>query len=462
VSPDGPGSPAVAYLVSQYPALSHAFIEREILALRAAGVGVTTFTVRRCPPEDLMSPVMVEEDRRTTALLGAARSAYLGAGLGQVAAGGVASLGAGLVAAVRAGRGGVRPRIWQAFYLVEALRLVTEMRARGLRHVHVHFANNGADIARLAVALGNGSRGQRQDAGPRWTWSFSMHGPTEFETPQAHGLAAKTRAAAFVACISRYAVRQLAPHLPETDRAKLAIVHMGVDPDRFPGSADVRTGRSPGPLRVLFVGRLVQEKGPDVLLRALARLTVPFRARIVGAGPLGHHLRTLAEQLGITDRVEFPGGLGQGALPGLYAWADVFCLPSHREGVPVVLMEAMATELPVVTTSIAGIPELVTDRVSGRLLAPGDPSAVATVLDELARDASQRRSLGRAGRQVVLGSFTPGPNARVLAGLLASVQSSDAGQRPKLTPPQGPDGGDPHRTASTDAGFRAHRTGRQP
>jgi len=422
---DEVGPIRVAYLVSQYPALSHAFIEREILELRARGVGVDTFTVRRCPPEELKSPVMVAEDRRTTALLGGPASVYARAGLGQVRSGGVRSVGAGLLAAVRAGRGGVRSRVWQGFYLLEALSLVSEMRARDLRHVHVHFANNGADIARLAVAIGNSSRGWL-DTGGRWTWSLAMHGPTEFETPHAHGLAAKTRDAAFVACISEFVVRKLAPYLPAADQGKLAIVHMGVDPDRFPGSAADRAVRPVGPLRVLFVGRLVEEKGPDVLLRALAGLSVLFKARIVGAGPLAEQLSGLARDLEIGDRVELLGGRGQDALPELYAWADVFCLPSHREGVPVVLMEAMASELPVVTTAIAGIPELVTDRVSGRLLEPGDPSALTTVIDELASDAAQRASLGRAGRRVVVESFTAGPNARVLAGLFATVQSSGA------------------------------------
>lgn len=426
MSPHEAGRVRVAYLVSQYPGLSHAFIEREILELRSLGADVVTFTVRRCPPEDLKSSVMAAEDGRTVALVGVPASLYARAGLGQVRSGGVSSVGAGLLAAVRAGRGGVRSRVWQGFYLVEAFRLVSEMRARGLRHVHVHFANNGADIARLAVALGNGSS-SRFDTSARWSWSFSMHGPTEFETPRAHGLAAKTRDAAFVACISEFVVRQLSPYLPLGDKGKLVTVHMGVDPDRFPGSADDRAVRPAGPLRVLFVGRLVQEKGPDVLLRALAGLSVSFRARIAGAGPLAGQLSGLARELGIGDQVELLGGLGQDALPQLYAWADVFCLPSHREGVPVVLMEAMASELPVVTTAIAGIPELVTDRVSGRLLEPGDSSALTAVLDELARDAPQRASLGRAGRRAVVESFTAGPNAQVLVGLFAAVQSSSGG-----------------------------------
>lgn len=415
------GGVRVAYLVSQYPALSHAFIEREVLALRAAGAEVTTFTVRRCPPAELLSAQMRREDERTTALLGETPTSYLrglswygrSAGLGPL----VAAAGA----ALRAGRGGPRGRVWQAFYLVEALRLVAAMRAAGLRHVHVHFANNGADVSRLACVLGNGLR-TRQDPQP-WTWSFSMHGPTEFDAPEAHDLRGKTRDAAFVACISDYARDRLAGYLQPQERDRLTVVHMGVDVDRFAPAADERRARPPGPLRVLFVGRLVQEKGPDVLLEALARVGIPFVAKMVGAGPLAGDLRRLVGERGLTARVELLGGRGQDELPELYRWADVFCLPSLREGVPVVLMEAMASELPVVTTAVAGIPELVVDGGSGLFVLPGDPDAVAAALRALAGDADRRAVLGRAGRQTVLAGFGAEPNAVRLLGLFRTATS---------------------------------------
>ncbi len=419
-----PGGVRVAYLVSQYPALSHAFIEREVLALREAGAEVRTFTVRRCPPAELLSAEMRREAVRTTALLGESRASYLRGLAWYGRSAGPASLVAAVGAAVSAGRGGPRARIWQAFYLVEAVRLVAAMRAAGLRHVHVHFANNGADVARLACVLGNGLRTEH-DPEP-WTWSFSMHGPTEFESPEAHDLSGKTRDAAFVACISEYARDRLAGYLPPQQRPRLAIVHMGVDVDRFPAAADERRARPAGPLRVLFVGRLVEEKGPDVLLEALARLGLPFVAKVVGAGPLAGDLAALVRGRGLSAQVELLGGRGQDELPDLYRWADVFCLPSSREGVPVVLMEAMASELPVVTTAVAGIPELVTDRTSGRFVDPGDPDGLAAVLRELAGDADRRAALGRAGRRTVQRSFTAGPNAQVLLSLFEKTSLRSA------------------------------------
>src|SRR5207253_1592294 len=141
------------------------------------------------------------------------------------------------------------------------------------------------------------------------------------------------------------------------DWDKLAIVHMSVDLERYPLLVDQRQGRS-GPLRVLFVGRLTPEKAPHLLVEAVGGLPRgSVEARIIGAGPAQQSLERSVSQLGLGDTVAVLGPRGQDELLEHYEWADVFCLPSFAEGVPVVLMEAMATGLPVVTTQIAGIPE---------------------------------------------------------------------------------------------------------
>ena len=147
----------------------------------------------------------------------------------------------------------------------------------------------------------------------------------------------------------------------------------------------------------------------------------PFVAKVVGAGPLADRLQDLVRDRGLSEHVQLLGGRGQDELPDLYRWADVFCLPSSREGVPVVLMEAMATELPVVTTPVAGIPELVTSGLSGLFVPPGDADAVAAALSELAGDRDRRALLGRAGRQTVLREFTAGPNAGRLLDCFSTV-----------------------------------------
>lgn len=259
-----------------------------------------------------------------------------------------------------------------------------------------------------------------------------MHGPTEFEDPVRYRLAAKVASAQFVACISAFCRDRLLGVAPGTDPAKLPIIHMGVDTDRYPPRAAARLARSlhpaageaPGavPLRVLFVGRLVGEKAPLDLVDAVALLGPdhPVEVRIIGNGPLRAELAARIAERGLADRVHLLGGLGQHELPAQYAWADVFCLPSHDEGVPVVLMEALATELPVLTTRITGIPELVHHGADGLLVAPGDLDALAAGLRELGDSPEWRCALGRHGRATVLREYRSSVNAALLAHQLES------------------------------------------
>jgi len=391
-----------------------------VAALRALGQPVATFTVRPCPPEELRSAAMRADAATTGALLGSPAREWIRAHAALLVTD-PAAWARGLVTALGSGPLRPRARLWQIFYFGEAVLLWHRMRASGIRHLHVHFANNGADVARLVVTIGNAASRLRERG---WSWSFAMHGPTEFADPVGHDLAAKTRQAGFVACISAYARDQLRRLAPEVTVERLPIVRMGVDADAFPPAAEQRAERAGGgerPLRLLFVGRLVREKAPEVLLDALARLAQPIEVVLIGAGPLAEELAGRVEREGLGDRVRLLGPIGQDELPDWYAWADVFCLPSRHEGVPVVLMEAMATELPVVTTRIAGIPELVENGQSGILTTPGDAAGLAAALSRLADDPALRRRYGQAARARVLAEFTPRPNARRLAALFAGI-----------------------------------------
>lgn len=421
LSVEGPGephvqggqsrAPAVAYLVSKYPSLSHAFIENEVDALRLAGIDVHTFTVRPSRVDEQVSPRSRAEAATTTTLLGSPARNWLRAGAR--AASRPLTLLKGARLAARSGPATFRSKVWQGFYLAEAVLLLDEMVRRDVRHVHVHFANNGADVARLAVAMGRAQDGP--DAG--WRWTMSMHGPTEFEAVEAFDLPAKTRSADAVACISDFCRGQLMRHVPTDHWRKLGLVRMAVDPQRFSDATADRASRSSSELRILFVGRLVPEKGPALLLDAVAALLreaprLRVEVRIVGAGPLESALREQVADDGLTDVVELTGPLGNEDLPAQYAWADVFCLPSFAEGVPVVLMEAAATGLPVVTTTIAGIPELVRDGTSGLLVPPGRVDLLTGALHELVdRGPLGRAEMGAAGRQRVVTEFAPALNA---------------------------------------------------
>jgi colanic acid/amylovoran biosynthesis glycosyltransferase len=410
----GPGPRPVAYLVSQYPHISHEFISREVRALRALGVRVQTFSVRPTPVEDVRSTGDRLEHASTTALL--ARPAGVLTAAAALAARHPMSFARGLRGAVRASHGNPTRLLWQLFYLGEAALLVRRMRADGLRHVHVHFANNGADVARLAVILGSGATGEP------WTWSLAMHGPAEFADVVGSDLAEKVRSARFVACISDFCRSQLMALVEPEHWPKLHLVRMTVDTDRYPQRP--ATGRSEGPLRILFVGRLVPEKGPHQLLEAVQGMPRgAVEVRIVGGGRLAGPLEEQLRRAGLADVVTLTGPLGQDELPAQYGWADVFCLPSFSEGLPVVLMEAMSSGLAVVSTRIAGIPELIEDGVNGVVVPPGRPDLLRHALLDLASHPEERAALGVAAARTVRDVHDPAVNAQALAALLGSGAS---------------------------------------
>lgn len=410
----------VAYLTSQYPALSHAFIEREIEAVRACGVQVETFSVRPCPPSELRSAAMTVEAARTSSLRGTPPGVW-SAALARLARRRPDVFAAGLRAAAASGAMTPRTKTWQLFYLAEAVLLHDRLRAAGIRHVHAHFANVGADVARLTAALGRAYDGP--DAG--WRWSFTMHGPTEFEAVAAFDLAAKVRSADGVSCISDFCRSQLMRFVEPEHWPKLRVVHMAVDADRYrpdPAPVDRPSGDAP---RLLTVGRLVPEKGAPVLLEALALLRergLRPRTTLVGAGPLAESLADQVARLGQSDEVVLAGPIGQDDLPSLYRQVDAFVLPSFSEGLPVVLMEAMASGLPVVTTQIAAIGELVEDGVTGRIVPPGRADLLADALADVLSDPERARRWGAAGRMRVLAAFTPATTGPAMAAFLEETQ----------------------------------------
>jgi glycosyltransferase involved in cell wall biosynthesis len=173
-------------------------------------------------------------------------------------------------------------------------------------------------------------------------------------------------------------------------------------------------------MQLLTVGRLTQVKGQAVMLQALAELKARgchVRLEIVGDGPKREALERLAAQLGLGDRVRFAGAVGQGEIGGYYDRADAFVLSSFAEGIPVVLMEAMASELPVVAPGVMGVGELVRDGVNGRVVRPGRHEQLADAIESLAGDPARCRAFGVAARETVMGEFDIARSAEQLAGL---------------------------------------------
>lgn len=400
----------IAYLCSEYPGVSHTFVLREVNALRELGMDIDTFSVRRS--ERLLAEADRAADRSTYAILPPRWTDLLRSHLHLLRRRPRAYLST-LALAVRLSPSGLRGLLWQLFYLTEAVVLWDQCDRRRIRHIHVHLANVAADVALLAAHAGT----QVEPTEP-WSWSLTIHGPFEFYDVSRFRVAEKVAQAKFVVCISDYARSQLMALSHVAEWGKLHVIHVGIPIVQFTRGED--EPRSDG--RILFIGRLVAVKGQAVLLEAIARLLDRGRSLdcvIAGDGPERADLEALAVRLGIAARVAFPGAVGQDDIHAMYADAAIFCLPSFAEGVPGVLMEAMAMELPVVSTRITGIPELVEDGRSGFLVAPGRADELADVLERLLLDPELRARMGAAGREKVVHEFNTQTSACALCELFA-------------------------------------------
>lgn len=411
----------IAYLSAEYPKVSHTFIMREVDALRRRGLEVDTFTVRRTPPDGLLSDADRAADRETFAILPPDRARLLRAHAGLAMRHPARYLAALRLALGHASSGRSNP-LWRLFYFAEAGLLADELRRRRIDHVHAHFVNVASAVAMLATAL----------RGPAATWSFTMHGPLEFDDVQLHAIPDKVRRARFVACISDYCRAQLMRMVEPEHWDRLHVVHCGVRLADYDTPSAASAPAAPG-LHVVSVGRFAPMKGFGVLLEALAEVH-DARLTLVGEGPERAALEATTRRLGLGGRIRFTGALGARAVTELLHEADVFCLPSFAEGVPVVLMEAMAARVPVVATAIMGIPELVAEGQSGRLLLPGRAAPLAAALRELAGDPAARARMGANGRAAIEAGFDVDRSARELARLFGGAAQPSAERAVEVVP----------------------------
>ena len=376
----------LAYLVSRYPAISHTFILREVLELRKLGIDVEIASINGLDraPEALTAEEKAEFSR-TFYIKGAGAAGALHAHLPAVLLR-PGSYFRALRFAIRLGDADLKRILFGILYFVEAVMLGQWMKARGVDHLHVHFATPAATVGMIVTKL------------YPFTLSITVHGPDEFYDVPGYYLPQKIAASKLLCAISHYARSQLIRIVPASQWDKVAITRLGVDPQVF----RPRTPRAPdGSFQVLCVGRLVAAKGQQVLLDAMVRLRAEGRSvhlRYVGDGPDRAALEKRAGDLGLETAVIFEGAVNQDRIRAFYEGADVFVLPSFAEGIPVVLMEAMAMEIPVVTTWITGVPELIRDGTDGLLVAPSDVQGLAAAIAQLMDDPVLCRKLGAAGR----------------------------------------------------------------
>lgn len=419
------GQMRIGYLATHYPAVSHTFILREIRALRGLGVEIETFSVHRARESELLAEADRQESQRTYTVLPPNWLALLRCHAYAFARA-PRKYATTLLFALRRATPGVRGRLWGLFYFAEAMAIWDGARRRKVRHLHAIFADGASDVALLVTHYG----------GSRWTWSSAIHGPVEFYDVGRNHLAEKLESARFTVAISDFGRSQLMTLAPENRWKDIHVIRCGLDPAEFGEAQSLQTSGEP---HILCVGRLVHLKGQSLLIRASAQLLargIPTRVTLVGDGPKRAELEELATWLGVGARIRFTGSVGQDHIRALYAAADVFCLPSMAEGLPVVLMEAMALAVPVVTTRIMGIPELVEDGHTGLLVSPGNLDHLVEVLARILGDPELRAHLAAHGRTRVLEEFNVNESARQLRRVLTASLSAtpDDSSSPSVPP----------------------------
>lgn len=404
-------SQKIAYLTGEYPRATDTFIQREAMALRDQGRDVVTCSVRRTGVEHLVGPEQRDEAARTFYVLEACKSPkrLIGAHWRALRRDAKA-YGRALGLAWRTAPKGVRGRAYNLIYFLEAAVLADELHDQDVTHLHNHIAKASCTVAMLMSEMSS------------IPYSFTIHGPDIFFEPHHWRIDEKAARAAFVACISDYCRSQLMCFADAAHWGKLHIVHCGIDPARYAVPAP-HTGQE-----VLFVGRLAGVKGVPVLLDAMKSVRAAHpdvRLTLIGDGPD----RAALETIGGAD---FVGYKSQAEVADALARTDLFVLPSFAEGVPVVLMEAMAAGVPVVTTQIAGIPELVEHGVSGVLVPPGDSAALADAMIDVLNNPKRRIAMGAKGRAKVGAEFCLKDEAAWLGQLFdAYADGTDMPKRPQ-------------------------------
>jgi glycosyltransferase involved in cell wall biosynthesis len=377
----------IAYLINRYPKASHSFIRREICGLEELGFEVERISVRK-HGDDLVDARDLEEAERTHVLLGSMARLLWDVLVCFLT--GPFSFLRGLKQVFEQGIGSDRGVLRHLAYFVEAASLLRLASAKGFRHVHAHFGTNPPVVCGLARTLG----GLR--------FSFTVHGPEEFDRPVSLKLGNKIAQADFVVAISEYGRSQLYRWSDHEYWKKIHVVHCGVD-DLF---LSKQPPAIPDRSRFVCVGRLCEQKGQLLLVEATARLVneegLEVELVLAGDGEMRGAIEEMVVRCGIEDKVRITGWIDNNRVREEILAARALVLPSFAEGLPVVLMESLASRRPVISTYVAGIPELVVPEESGWLVPAGDIDALVRAMRAaLTAPLAELEAMGRSGAERV-------------------------------------------------------------
>lgn len=393
----------VAYLINQYPKVSHSFIRREILAVEACDLEVHRFSIRSLQSE-LVDEADQQEYAKTQFVLNVGILGLL-TNLLQVALTRPFRFLSALKLALKVGWGSDRGLLLHFAYLAEACVLLNQFSRLGIEHLHAHFGTNSATVSLLCHALG----------GP--SYSFTVHGPEEFDKAEAIALPEKIKQAKFVVAISSYGKSQLFRWCDYKDWSKIQVVHCGVDPMFL----DYPSVPIPQERRLVCVGRLSEQKGHLLLVEAVSQLVAEglnFKLVFVGDGPLRPQIEHLISTLKLHNHIEITGWATNTQVQQHLLSSQALVLPSFAEGLPVVIMEALALGRPVISSYVAGIPELVVPGKSGWLVPAGSlEDLTATLKTALTTPLEQLEQMGKIGATKVAENHNIKIEAEKLAAL---------------------------------------------
>jgi len=391
------------YLINRYPTPSHAFIRREIRALEEQGHQVLRVSIQP-PDRDLPDAEDREEALKTRTLLAGGAFSLFFELIFAASTRPIRLIRASLQT-LRLGWRSDRGLIRHGAYLAEACKLTRIAAREKIEHIHAHFGTNPPLVCTLAQSLGSPG------------FSFTVHGPEEFDRPLALKLREKIRAARFTVAISSFGRGQLWRWCEEGDRDSIKIVRCGVDATFL----DEEPSPIPESPRLVFIGRLCAQKAPWVLIEAaalLAKAGIHFELHILGDGELEAETRALTEQHDLNEHVHFHGRVSAAEVRAALESSRALVLPSFAEGLPVVLMESLSRGRPVITTSIAGIPELVRHGKEGWVVPSGDAAALAAAMREaLELSPKDLELMGTEGRARVFKQHSATKEAAHLAEL---------------------------------------------
>lgn len=398
----------IAYLVNQYPAVSHSFIRREIQELERQGLPVLRLAFRGHDGVTVDAGDRREQEL-TRYIFGSGAVVRL---LGHAVALAVTrplKVLRTIAETITLGRRADRSMLAHFGYFLAACAVTRMCRAHGIDHLHAHFGTNPAAVAMLAKLLG----------GPRY--SFTVHGPEEFDKAGTLKLADKVAHAAFVVAISSFGRSQLLRWVRREDREKVHVVHCGLQDGYGHGAPAV----DPANNSFACIGRLSEQKGHAILIEAWRLLDargIRPRLVLVGDGDLRPEIERAIAEYGLGDRIELVGWGDENAVRESIVASRGMVLASFAEGLPVVIMEAMALGRPVITTYVAGIPELVRDGIDGLLVPAGDAVTLADAIARLlAMDGTELSAMSDAARARVAGRHAIGTEAAKLSRLFAGA-----------------------------------------